>query len=333
MASFAARLSFAAVAIATTFFAPPVRAGVIAGFDPQRNNRFLDFQTNPTNPTENPNFFFSAFDFSGVGWFFPGINFQSALGVTMIDDRHFVGAAHVAQIAPGATLYFRSAGPNPVTLTRIIAGVQQVPNADNSPSDVLLGTLQVPFTPTDRITSYSIPSSLNTSTYDNQQIYSYDQIGSVGRNNIGGSSILGPGNGFAPYGTGSFTNTGNTRYFLFDDDTGFNDDNFPGYVPPLDRDEIRVVGGDSGSPSFLQVGGTLQLVGAHYALFEGDVGGIPVNISVDSFLPEYRTRILALTVPEPSSLLLLAGTSAALACRCRFRRNAVNGESNTSREP
>src|SRR5215213_9340853 len=107
MASFAARLALAAAA-AAALVAHPARAGIIAGFDPQRNNRFLDFATNPTNPTENPNFFLSAFDFSGVGWFTPGITTGTGLGVTMIDDRHFIGAAHVAQIAPGATLFFRS---------------------------------------------------------------------------------------------------------------------------------------------------------------------------------------------------------------------------------
>ncbi len=319
MAPFALRLTLV-TAFVSAIVAPSARAGVIAGFDPVRNNRFLDFSTNTTNPTENPNFFLSAYDFSGVGWFTPGLTVGTGLHVTMIDDRHFIGAAHVAQIAPGATLFFRSAGPNPTTLTRVVSSIQQVPNANNTSSDVLLGTLAVPFTPADRIASYAIPSSLVTSTYNNQQIFNYDQNGSLGRNNIGGSSILGPSNGFAPYGTGNFANTGNTRYFIYDDDTGFNDDAFPGYVPPLDRDEFHVVGGDSGSPSFLPVGNTLQLVGSHYALFSN---GSNINISVDSFLPDYRDRILALTVPEPSSLALIVGASVAFWARRRATRKVA----------
>lgn len=320
MASFAVRMSFAAAAFAGVLVAPASRAGVIAGFDPARNNRFTDFATAPTNPTENPNFFFNAFDFSGVGWRLPGFSTGTGFHVTMITDRHFIGAAHTPQIAAGETLFFRSRGPNPATLTRVIASVQQVTNANGTPSDVLFGTLSLPFAPADRIAAYDIPSSLNTATYTNQTIFAYDQNSSVGRNSIGGSSILGPTNGFAPFGVGNFANTGNTRYYLYDDDTGFNDDGFPGFVPPLDRDEFRVVVGDSGAPSFLNVGGTLQLVGAHYALFS-DSGSI--NISVDTFLPEYRDRILALTVPEPSSCVLLGAASAALWWRRRSSRKAA----------
>jgi hypothetical protein len=315
----------AAVAVVFLAGATAAHAGVIAGYDPARNDRFVNF---PSAPTENPTFFQSTFDFSGVGWRLPGINAGSAWNVSMIDDRHFVGAFHVPNngvMAVGDTLTFRSGGPTPVTLTRQISRLQQVPNADNSPSDVLLGTLAVPFTPADRIAAYAIPTGNDVLLFSNQTVFNYDLRASVGRNTVSGSTLAGPSAAYSVNGSGDFAGTGNTRYFFYDDDTGFNDDAFPGFVPPLDRDEFRTEAGDSGSPTFLPVGGALQLLGARYALASGTFGVTPINISFDSFLPAYRDQILAMTaVPEPSSLALCtAALAAAAAGYRRARRRAA----------
>jgi hypothetical protein len=284
-------------------FTPTGRAEVILGYDPAVYNRFTGgYPDPPSTPTNNPTFYLFSLDFSGVGWKLPGSATGTAWNVTMIDDRHFIGAWHtVGSINVNDTLSFRPAGST-TTITRTIANLQQVPNADNSPSDVLLGTLNTPFLPGDRIAAYQIAPGATSQ----QVIYSYGRESAVGRNNVSDRILASVG-------------TGTTSAFRYDyDQPNSNPDGFPSTVGP---DESHLQGGDSGGPTFvLASGNQLQLLGAHMFLESyGDMGepplppGVtdPAEYSGDSYLPAYAGQIAALIgVPEPSSLALVALSAA-----------------------
>jgi hypothetical protein len=86
-----------------------------------------------------------------------------------------------------------------------------------------------------------------------------------------------------------------------------------GLPSTVGNDEAYLNAGDSGGPSFILVGGQLQLVGTHaaFASYE-DIGSTKpsgaqddVSYSLDSYLPDYSATIAAM-VPEPSSLALAA---------------------------
>ncbi len=315
-------------ALALAGAAAPASAGVIAGYDPNNNNRFSsNFPGDPSSgvyPTANtsPSFVLSGFDLSGVGWqpFASSAHADGTKGVTMVSPVNFIAAAHYAP-AIGSTLFFDpSTAPNGPTVSRTVVSTIQVKNPDGSNSDVLFGTLNAPFTAADHVTYYPIPTSRTKSDYNNVVLYNYDQRAQMGRNNFSAvdtSGIFTPYGG--PHGNANFAGTGVTSFYSYDFDTvTFDNDAFPGFIPPLNHDEFAVESGDSGSPTFMIQNGQLSLLGAHYALFSNN--GSQPFISVDSFLPDYRDNINTLiSVPEPGTLAL-GGLGAAGAVGCWLRR-------------
>lgn len=218
----------------------------------------------------------------------------------MIDDVHFVGAWHVAvagDINLGDAINFRPAGTSSI-VSRTVANLQQVPNPDGSGSDVLLGTLNAPFAPGSGVAAYAITP---TASYP-QALFVYGRQSEVGRNNFSSTQ-----NGI------SFINNETLNALLFDyDQPNGNPD---GLASTVGNDEAYLNAGDSGGPSFVLVGGQLQLIGTHAAVASyEDIGMTPppgvaddVSFSLDSYLPGYSSQIAALiAVPEPTSLALTA---------------------------
>ena len=77
-------------------------------------------------------------------------------------------------------------------------------------------------------------------------------------------------------------------------------------VPASPTGEARLVGGDSGSPTFTFIGGSLALLGTHSAI--GTIEG--VDYSFDNFIPIYLSQMAPLgiefsVVPEPSRAVLV----------------------------
>jgi hypothetical protein len=117
------------------------------------------------------------------------------------------------------------------------------------------------------------------------------------------------------------------------DQPNSNPDGLASLVGP---DEAHFNAGDSGGPTFILVGGQLQLLGGNMFIQSyGDPGepplppGVadPVEYSGSTYLPAYVAQINALiAVPEPSSLALcgLIGAGAvARLVRARRRQTAV----------
>ena len=320
------------------------RAEVILGPAPSGTidsyyDRFIGgYPSDPNTTVNNSTFYQSSLDLSGVGWKLPNLTSGAgtAWNVAMIDNVHFIAAwhVHVAQdgtgksfLGVGDTVNFRPSNSTTAIIQRQIASVVQVPNPDNSTTDVMLGTLSAPFTALDHIMSYPIPTNTDFNSYSQMPIFAYGRESRFGRNNF--SPTVFNGSPSLDFGTGP------TQYFSTDYDqpqfgASGNPDGLPSTVGP---DESHLEGGDSGGPSFIMVGNQLQLIGDHIAIASySDVGltappgGDTTAFSFDSFLPFYASEIATLTAPEPGSLGLglFAAGGAALGI-WRRRRNAVDG--------
>jgi hypothetical protein len=317
----------------------PCRAEVIlgpapVGTIPSYYYRFSSTYTDdPTQTVNNSTFYQSGLDLSGVGWKLPGIfgpGGGTAYNVTMIDSTHFISNWHVnapGGIMLGDTINFRPAGTSS-NLTRTVTNLQQVTNLglggsgvpDGSGSDVMLGTLNAPFAPGSGIATYPIAAAGTVQ----QVVYLYGRESALGRNNISPSA---PGNPnpviLADVGTGA------TATFRMDyDQPNSNPD---ALASTVGSDEAHFNAGDSGGPTFVLVGGQLQLLGGNMFIQSyGDPGepalppGVsdPVEYSGATYLPFYTAQINALiAVPEPSSLALgLFAGGGAVAGWVRSRR-------------
>src|SRR5437016_3336470 len=72
----------------------PAPVGTIPSYYDRFSGGFPD---NPASTTNNPTFYLSSLDLSGVGWRLPGIfgpGGGAAWNVAMIDNIHFIGAWH-----------------------------------------------------------------------------------------------------------------------------------------------------------------------------------------------------------------------------------------------
>src|SRR4051812_5560194 len=295
------------------------RAEVILGpsqlaTDPTPYFRFTGgFPAPPSNTVNNPSFYLSTLNFSGVGWRLPGVAGNLAWNVAMIDNIHFVGAWHVVvtgNMSTGDTVNFRPAGSSTAIVTRTIANLQNVPNPDSSTSDVLLGTLSQPLLPADGVASYPITAA----PVIQQVMYVYGRQSEVGQNNVSGTQ---PNIPFPIDGNPAHDEVLNGLLYDYDQPTTNinpligNPDGLPSTVG---NNEAHVEAGDSGGPSFVLIGGQLQLIGTHagQSFYSPAATGVldQTNFSVDSNLPAYSAQIALMVVPEPGSLALGIMTAA-----------------------
>jgi hypothetical protein len=334
MSGVALRVSMALVCLAGLVATPAARAEVILGpsqFGADINPylRFAGgFPTTASSTQNNPTFYLQNLDFSGVGWRLPGIFGSAAWNVTMIDNVHFVGAWHTTVngvMNLGDTVNFMPAGSATV-VTRAIANLQNVPNPDGSTSDVLLGTLNAPFAPGSGIAAYPITPAAVVQ----QEMYVYGRQSEVGRNNVSGTQS---GINFPIDGNPAHNETLNALLFDYDQPGATGLTSPDGLPSTVGNDEAYLNAGDSGGPSFVLVGGLLQLVGTHAGVT--DYAGIgstkpagaqdDISFSLDSNLPAYAATIAGMiAVPEPSTTALGLFAAGGAVAGCLRRRRAKN---------
>jgi hypothetical protein len=251
-------------------------------------------------PAPNSSSFVAAgVDLSGIGWLTSNPGFAFA----MISPQHFITAAHNGETAfanqPSVT-FFTGNATSSSTVTATVASIARVaslPGSTFSTTDILLGTLTQPVP--SNVTSYAIPVGLR-SQFTGLPVFIYTQNHAIGTNNV--TQFFDNQNVQTSPPTLPNSSTNLVGY-------DFNSSGPPG--------ETLLQTGDSGKPTFLNLGGQFALLGSHSAT--GTVGSTP--FSLDAFLPDYVTQMNAMMagsgfqvrvvpVPEPTLVLSAAGVAA-----------------------
>ena len=211
---------------------------------------------------------------------------------TLISPSFFVSATHFAP--GGSATFYENNDPNGPSHTYSIAAGEEIHigTDPNNQSDLWLGMLSKPVSPSDNIHYYSVVAD-DESALINQQIYVVGAPWRVGTNNIANFQYqtVGPSTG---------------RVFNY---------NYNG-SPTAPATEAFLESGDSGAPSFVDIKGQLVLVGVHW-YHEFDANNNPV-LSGDTFVSQYITQlddamthdfgpgitdqVTVAPVPEPSAL-------------------------------
>jgi hypothetical protein len=226
--------------------------------DPKRHDRYY--------AGADKAFIGAAYNWSGIG---RSTNTSTNAWVTMISPTYFVSANHMHP-AQGDKILFYKGNNQTSPVARNVAGGVSMSNGD-----VWLGKLDAPLLPSDQIATYPVVDLGVSSNYTNQIIYvagkgpeSVARSIKVGRNRIDSVS----------------TGTAARMYFSYDT------------VNDLGGDECSLVGGDSGGPSFMDINGSLAVIGTHW--YAG---------SADAFIPPYilemQGKMVGETltvVPEPT---------------------------------
>jgi hypothetical protein len=219
-------------------------------------------QSHAPDPVLNTNssFIGAGLDWSGVGWVSGGDS-EGTQGVTLIDPQHFLFATHYPP-AGGSTVSFTNRQGQVKTYS--IASLQST-TFNGSGADVSVGTLTAPIPASDLITYYPILSPPSESDYLNLPLLVYGKTAFVGRNTI---------SGFVDS-DGSDNPTGRDFYMI-------NTDSLY---------QAQGESGDSGSPSFVVLGGTLALVGIHSGIQTTGTTFDGTNKTFDQFIPYYVNQI------------------------------------------
>ncbi len=255
----------------------------------------------PSAPTINPLFFLSNYDLSGIGWN------TGNFGMTLISPQHFLTAAHVAP-ANGSTINFLST--DGVLRTYTVASTYTVQHSAGVSTDLVVGRLTAPIQATDHVNFFPT-LVLNSST---------NYLGLT-------MAVFGSGQ---RAGTNTIDVIGNADLLPFGSPDGFTDNSL--IVTDFDSvsGQTQAQSGDSGSPSFIDVNGTLALVGTHSAINSNS----PPQ-TFDVFIPAYYTQInnqlgadgysfgAFTAVPEPASWGIAFGAIALGAGY--YRRRRCNG--------
>ncbi len=286
--------------------ASPLPAAMsIFGYDANVHDRF-----------DSTSFLGASYDLSGIG----RSDDSKGRWATMISSEYFVSADHFHPTV-GSTLTFHedndSAGP---VVTRTVLSGTQI-----GTTDIWLGKLSSPLPAS--IATYDIAApgadvSTSLGAYADALVY---QVGLRDDWNVGGTTNFALGLNHIEIGDATSEELGsfNTIGFI-KDEAGDSQLENPG--------ETFFVIGDSGAPSFLDVGGDLVIAGLHSYVTTGlselsitfsdfvdtqspgsayqTPGTQTRDISYDVFLANYRDDVLTtagLTVPEPASFALAAG--------------------------
>lgn len=289
--------------IALAFVSNQATAALIAGFDPERHNRFL------ADGTPNPGFLMDEAMISGVG-LSPAV---------LITPLHYLSATHIGSGAlnpqfrgsDGVVRTYES-GPSgsSVQLTT------NLPGGGTAPSDLQLHRLKDPIPSEHGVQPLALIGG-STDDLIGREFFVTGQANQAGRNVIDDVVIAQFTGGVTP----SFV-----IQYSFDSETN-------GGRGSLGVDEAGLLSGDSGRAALLRVGDEFVVLGTHFGidLPEGEIPNL--NVLYNSFstiITPYLKDITALTsadgysisvvaVPEPSSVLL-GSLACVMILSFRYRR-------------
>ena len=212
-----------------------VRALVVQGYDPEVNDRFASGYPNAPVPNSSEKFVGKGFDWSGVGWWKKDPQYSVAL----ISSKNFICAKHMSP-QTGDVLTF--CGKDGRLHDYHVARSQLVSlgTQDGQPvyADSSVGTLQetIPFD--DQVTHYPVAfSGKGFADFIGKKIFMYGHMARIGSNVIEEGIML--------------ENIASEFNFTTS-----------GLIEGMAKCEV----GDSGSPSFMVIGGKLALVGTHWKI-------------------------------------------------------------------
>lgn len=277
---------------------PAVSHALVVNGENAENHYRFEAGTYPSNPVPNgsPNFIAAGFDLSGVGW---GSNPSQSF--TMICDQYFVFATHYPP--PNSTIYFYSPTKGVVSYTidtsfNLPLEYPLAAEGNHLKSDLSIGRLTTPLNPDDEITFYPILNLPDQKDYLNLDLLVYGKDAAVGTGRLGGIVSL-----------NLYSNAG-TPGRASDDvlNSGSNSDNLPDtlamyYIRGAGTNSALLEVGDSGSPTFAIVDGSLALVGIHSAV----AGSINYDVFLPAYLGSLQSAGIFSTVPEPSVIWLAGG--------------------------
>lgn len=279
--------------------AQPAAALDIYNYNPTNHDRFIP-GTYPSSPTNNPDFFFSSLDWTGVGY----QTSDPRKNVAMISPLHFIGARH---FQVGGQLRFVNAGGTQKTYSVSSSNTFFDDPVTGQSSDLYLGRLTAPIPDDDLISRYGILDLDSTNDYIGLPLHVYGYRPEDGTNiNNPVAAIVG-------------TN-------VLDGYTEANDNFLFGFDRDPATSECSATNGDSGSPSFTFYSNTLAVMGTHYTI--GFNGGNPATF--DTFAPNFIDLLDAeleddgyslLVIPEAGTVWVLSA-AAAIVFAGRLRRRA-----------
>lgn len=283
-----------------------LNAAVISGYDPAIHDRYF-------NGTPNPNFIIDESDISGISGS-PDTSLNRAM---LISPLHIITARHtgvptVRYRTSDGTFKSYSVDNSPggfVDLTTDLGGGM------TSVSDIRIYRLSEPIPISDGVIPIPIFEG-TASDLVGQEFFSMGQNNQSGRNVIRDVVLTEV--------TGANPSITYTTAYTYD-----TDPSHPLY-DGVGVGETRLIGGDSGQATLLQIGDDVALLGTNLAITTAspDYGGLFTNFSslLSPYLPEIRSIVEAdgfsistlSVVPEPSSFAVLA--IAVIGCYGRRRR-------------
>ena len=296
-----------------------VRAAiVIANYSDATNDRFAV----GSNGQSFPSFIAANFNLSGIG------QTNGGQWATAISRNVVITAFHAAPGIGSTINFFADNNPSsaPVTST-LMSGVRV------GSTDLYLGVLSAP-----------LPDTISHFAFVQEPLVGPGPVGNVGTI-VSAGSLQGLNTymfGLSPADRPAFQDqavgrnliTGYSENVLFNgsdnDSILMIDDTFPSLGPNAVQHEAYFQGGDSGGPTFVEIGGNLVLLGTNGFIFNGvDFQNVPFRGSGVNYTGNqaaFINNFIAISaVPEPTALLLVAlGALALPASKLARRRRAEN---------
>lgn len=275
-------------------------AMVVLNYDPEVHDRF-----------DSTSFLGGSYDWSGVA------RSSDNAWATLVSASHFVSTNHFKPLVGSTVTFFEGNDSNGTTHVRTVVSGQRIGN-----TDIWVGRLDSVLPSS--ITYYDIASTVIDDISTSLGAYADQPVFHVGLRDV--ESVSGTTNfalGINHFEIGDSTAQSNGSF----DAIGFVEDR-AGDPNLNDPGETFFRSGDSGAPSFVDIGGRLTLVGLHSYTVSNLADGGPSasnfsdfvesqspqspyqqtgpqtrDISYDNFVPNYRDEIVAV-IPEPSPTAL-----------------------------
>lgn len=215
------------------FSALGVYALVVQDYDPAVNSRFSSGYPDAPVPNASDKFLGKGLDWSGVGWWKKDPQYS----VTLISSKNFAYTVHMApQVGDTICFFGRDGHIHEYHVAKTQPVEMGKRNGESFNADTAIGTFAETVAADDQVSHYPVVfSEKGIEPFIGKKILMYGHMARVGSNEIVEGLLL--------QGVGSEYN--------FDTD---------GLTAGMGKSEL----GDSGSPSFLVIGGKLVLLGTHW---------------------------------------------------------------------